>query len=185
MGGRTLEWTHLDPILQNLDSRTYVRNHAIGTPSPGRGAAMEREPMSDPWSIDRLIAASHESAERLSWYAEAGLLQRAGPDSFAADSLRRLRLIRYAHQRGISDEELILATKQQGDLLGIFTELGSGDVTDETVADILREAGIPHEFHIELVELLAVDGSDVATEEDVAALDLFDGRSTSGFRWKP
>src|SRR5712671_608683 len=99
--------------------------------------------MEDPWTVERLAEASGESAHRLVWYAEAGLLVGEGPDTFAADSLHRLRLVEYAHQRGISDEELALATQEQGDLLGIFHDLNAEGSAPRDLASAARAAGIP------------------------------------------
>src|SRR4051794_24338005 len=84
--------------------------------------------VSDSWPAVRLAELSGEPLERLDWYADAGLLHREAEasDLFAPDSLHRLRLIQHAHRRGISDEDLALATKEQGDLLAVFEELGAG-----------------------------------------------------------
>ena len=130
--------------------------------------------MAELWSAERLAELSGEPLERLQWYAAAGLLhaERDAPDLFAADSLHRLRLIQHAHRRGISDEDLALAVKDQGDLLNVFEELDTGDLLDQSLVEVARSAAIPPRLLDELVDLLAVGDDDRATEEDAAAVDL-------------
>src|SRR4051812_45822788 len=85
------------------------------------------------WPLDRLVEVCRETPERLRWYADTGLLTRDSPDMFAPDSMHRVRLIQHAHRRGITDEDLAVAVKEQGDLLGVFEELGADTVTGSTM----------------------------------------------------
>lgn len=127
--------------------------------------------MTEGWSADRLAQVSGESLDRLAWYAEAGLLVRDG-EGYGGDSLHRVRLIHYAHQRGISDEELALVTKEQGDLLGVLeplTPLGS-EIHD--LMQAAADAGVPEEMFGELEQLLAVEDLQAGSDDDVAALKL-------------
>jgi adenylate cyclase len=127
--------------------------------------------MLEGWSADRLASVTGEPVERLAWYAEAGLLLRER-DGYAADSLHRVRLIHYANQRGISDEELALATKEQGDLIGVLEPLTPlGSATHDLVAAAV-EVGVPEELFEELQELLAVEDVHAGSDDDVEALRL-------------
>ena len=122
------------------------------------------------WPLERLAAVADETPERLAWYAAAGMLHLDAPDVYAADSLHRLRLIRHAHRRGISDEDLALAIKEQGDLLNVFEEIGGDTLTDQT----LRQAAgtMPTRLLDELLALLSVDPDELASTEDVEAVEL-------------
>src|SRR4051794_34804930 len=103
----------------------------------------ERDRSGAGWPLQRLAEVARETPERLAWYARAGLLIEEAPGTFAADSLQRLDLIRHAHRRGISDEDVVLAVKEQGDLLGVFEELRTAAVTDQTMLEAAREAKVP------------------------------------------
>ena len=122
------------------------------------------------WPLERLAAVSSETPERLTWYAAADMLHLDAPDVFAGDSLHRLRLIRHAHRRGISDEDLALAIKEQGDLLNVFEELGGDTLTDQTLRQ--AAAAMPPRLLEELIALLSVDPDELASTEDVEAVQL-------------
>src|SRR3954466_12209133 len=106
---------------------------------------------SSSWEPEALATASHESVDRLTWYAEAGMLTRDADGCYAPDALHRLRLIRYARQRGISDEDLALATKEQGDLLGIFEDLTPPETRTHNLEESASAAGIPAPLLDELI----------------------------------
>src|SRR5436190_15090601 len=128
---------------------------------------------SSSWEPRALATASHESVDRLAWYAEAGLLLREQDGAYAPDSLHRLRLIRYARQRGISDEDLALATKEQGDLLGIFEDLTPHDTRIHDLDQAAATAGVPTPLLDELVHLLGLeDERDSVHQDDIDALNL-------------
>src|SRR4051812_24932700 len=128
--------------------------------------------MTDSWPIQRLAKASRQPPERLAWLAKVGLLIEQAPGMYAADSMQRLDLIRHAHRRGISDEDIILAVKEQGDLLGVYEELGVAAVTDRTLPEAAREANVPDKLVGELIDLLGYESEDLATTEDIRALEL-------------
>lgn len=130
--------------------------------------------MPELWSTEQLSELTGEPAERLQWYAAAGLLHRDSerPDHFATDALHRLRLIQHAQRRGISDEDLALAIKEQGDLLNVFEELNMGLLLEQSLVEVARAAAIPPRLLDELVDLLIVGDDDRATEEDAAAVEL-------------
>lgn len=113
-------------------------------------------------------------SRRTGWCVRRGcLLAGEGPDTFGADSPHRLRLVEYAHQRGISDEELALATKERGDLLGIFHDLNAEGSAPRDLASAARAADIPDELFTVLADILAIEGIAVANDDDgVAAIDL-------------
>jgi class 3 adenylate cyclase len=129
--------------------------------------------MTGTWEVDALAAAAQETPERLAWYARAGLLHRDDNGGYAANSLQRLRLIRYARLRGITDEDLALATKEQGDLLGIFEELAPPEARTYDLEQAAAQAGVPAAFLDELVHLLGLeeDRGNVH-KDDVDALNL-------------
>jgi hypothetical protein len=100
---------------------------------------------------------------------------------FAADSLYRLRLIEYAQQRGISDQELALATKEQGDLLGIHVDLAAEGSATRDLASAARAAGIPDELCTELADILAIE--DTAAAGGLQAIDIADPASPAQTGW--
>ena len=125
------------------------------------------------WEPEVLAAAAHESIERLAWYAAAGLLHGDDTGGYAADSLRRLRLIRYARQRGISDEDLALATKEQGDLLAAFRDLAAPPTRTQNAEAAAAAAGVPPALLHDLIHLLGLDEErDAIGEDDAQALGL-------------
>ena len=125
------------------------------------------------WEPEALAIASHESVDRLVWYAEAGLLIRDEAGGYAADSLHRLRMIRYARQRGISDEDLAIASKEQGDLLGIFEDLTPAEARTHDLDEAADAAGVPKPLLDELIQLLGLEEErDSVHQDDVDALNL-------------
>src|SRR3954447_6023537 len=132
--------------------------------------------MSDPssaWQPDALATASRESTDRLAWYAEAGMLTRDDHGCYTPDALHRLGLIRLARQRGISDEDLALATKEQGDLLGIFEDLTPPEALTHNLEESAAAAGIPTPLLDELIHLLGLeDERDSVHQDDIDALNL-------------
>lgn len=91
------------------------------------------QPAAAAWEPDALAAAAGEAAQRLAAYAEAGLLARRPDGQYDADALTRLRLIRFARDRGVDERQLAAAIRDQGDLLGIFEGLGSPMSTPYTL----------------------------------------------------
>ena len=101
------------------------------------------------------------------------MLLREQDGAYAPDSLHRLRLIRYARQRGISDEDLALATKEQGDLLGIFEDLTPHDTRIHDLDQAAATAGVPAPLLNELIHLLGLDDErDSVSQDDIDALNL-------------
>ena len=127
----------------------------------------------DSWTPEALSAAAHETPERLAWLADAQLLVRHEDGGYGPDSLHRLRLIRYARARGISDEDLAVATKEQGDLLGIFGDLTPPETRTHDLGLAAAQAGVPPELVEELIHLLGLeDERDSVHQDDVDALAL-------------
>ena len=124
------------------------------------------------WPIHELADVTRETPEQLRWYADAGMLHLEAPDIFTADTPQRLRLIRHAHRRGISDEDPAVAIKEQGDLLSVFDELVPDDVTTQSLLAAADAAGVPTRLREELIDLLAIDEDDPATSDDLTALDI-------------
>src|SRR4051794_19614267 len=77
----------------------------------GAAHGWQTQVMTGAWEEGALASAARETPERLTWYARAGLLHCDDDGRYAPDSLQRMRLIRYARLRGITDEDLALATK--------------------------------------------------------------------------
>src|SRR3954451_9640742 len=120
------------------------------------------------WGPEALATASRESVDRLAWYAEAGMLIRDADGCYTPDALHRLRMIRYARQRGITDEDLALATKEQGDLLGIFEDLTPPEALTHNLEASAQAAGIPTPLLDELIHLLGLeDERDCVHQDDV------------------
>src|SRR2546423_1089446 len=136
--------------------------------------------MAGSWTAAALVAASHESEDRLRWYADAGLILCDENGDYAHDSLHRLRLIQHARQRGISDEDLAMATKDQGDLLGAFTDLTPPDTTTYNLLDAAKRAQIPDDLIDELVRVLAIEDLDTASPDDAGAVELLGQALTLG-----
>jgi adenylate cyclase len=80
--------------------------------------------------------------------------------------------VQYANRRGISDEELAAASKEQGDLLDVFEELAPGDLTPVDQRSAARQAGVPEQLRLEVAELLGLENPDEGTQADADALAL-------------
>jgi adenylate cyclase len=128
--------------------------------------------MAGPWSLDRLAAAAGETEDRLVSYADVGLLHRAANGKFEPDSLHRLRLIQFARSRGYGDEELASANTHQGDLLGIFEELGTAGEATANLVDAAREVGLDDSVIGEVAEILDWQDQEAGTESDIATLGV-------------
>ena len=124
------------------------------------------------WAAERLAEAANETPQHLAWYADAGMLHTEAPGVFAADSLHRLRLIHHAHRRGVSDEDLAMAVRRQGDLLSVFEELGAETFTDQTMQEAARAVDLPPRLRDELIDLLGLEPNDYASTDDTNALQL-------------
>jgi adenylate cyclase len=135
--------------------------------------------MAGPWSLDKLAAIAGESEDRVRRYAEVGLLHRQAGGDFEPDSLHRLRLIQFARSRGFDDEQLVVATANQGDLLGIFDEPTPLDNFVGSLIDAARELGLDDTMIAELAEILDWD-VEAGTESDLAALRVLDRALTLG-----
>ena len=122
------------------------------------------------WSPAALAAASAESQEHLAWYASAGMIVRLPGGRYGTDSLHRLRLIRYAHRRGISDDDLATAFKEAGDLLDMFVSLSSSDLSPRDLTTAAARAGVPGDLLAELLVLAGIDEPAFATQDDVEAI---------------
>jgi class 3 adenylate cyclase len=127
---------------------------------------------SQEWTPERLAAACGESLDRLDWYVDVGLLHKHEDGTFAADSLHRVRILEFARRRGISDEDLALATKQQGDLLGYFQDYGADSPTDKLLGEAARAVGIPETLIDDFADVLGVSDDEPATEDDLKAIEL-------------
>ena len=126
--------------------------------------------MAGPWSLDKLSAVAGEPERRLRRYADVGLLHRQPDGDFEPDSLRRLRMIRFARSRGVGDEQLVAATARQGDLLGLFGEHDPVDEEAGSLTDTAQELGLDDALIAELAEILDWGDTEPITEADVAML---------------
>ena len=97
--------------------------------------------MAGPWSLDKLAAVAGETEPRLRGYVDAGLLHVQQDGHLEPDSLHRVRLIRFARSRGVSDDRLAAAIASQGDLLRIFDELVPLSDANVSLVDTAHELG--------------------------------------------
>ena len=128
--------------------------------------------MAGPWSLERLAAVSGEPEDRLGRYADAGLLHRQDDGEFEPGSLHRLRLIQFARSRGETDERLVAAAADQGDLLDGFEELTP---VSDVVVDLVgaaKELGLDEVLIRELAETLDWDDGATGSESDLATLHV-------------
>lgn len=119
-----------------------------------------------------LSAATRESIQRLATLADLGLLVRDADGNYDAKSLNRMRLIRFARDRGVDDDQLAAAVATQGDLLGIFEGLGNAEPTALTLEQAAADVGLAGDLMAELTGVLEWDATAIATKEDMTALSL-------------
>ncbi|WP_241777306.1 hypothetical protein [Mycobacterium intracellulare] len=110
-----------------------------------------------------------ETENRVSSYAEMGLLRRQADGDFEPDSLHRLRLIQFAQARGVGAQQLAAAAGPT-DLPGIFGELAPPEVGAANVADIAGELGLDDNVVADMIETLGWNEMGAATEWDLAVL---------------
>jgi adenylate cyclase len=128
--------------------------------------------MAGPWSLDKLAAVAGETEGRIHQYVEVGLLHRQSDGQFEPDSLHRLRLIRFARSRGVSDAQLAAAAARQGDLLGIFEELDLSSDAPTNLLPIARDLGLDDAVVEDLAEILEWNELEAGTDADVATLRM-------------
>jgi adenylate cyclase len=128
--------------------------------------------MARPWSLERLAAKSGEPEDRLRRYVDAGLLHRQGDGDFEPDSLHRLRLIQFARSRGVTDERLVAAAADQGDLLGGFDELTPVSDLAVDLVGAAEELGLDEPVIRELAGILDWDDTATGSESDLGALQV-------------
>jgi class 3 adenylate cyclase len=126
--------------------------------------------MTRPWRLDALATLAGETEDRLRQYADAGLLHRRRDGDLEPDSLHRLRLVQFAHSRGIDDARLAAAIAAQGDLLRIFEEIDPLRDTTANLVDAARQLGLDDALITHLADLLEWGDPANGTESDVAAL---------------
>ena len=144
------------------------------------------EPSDQPgWTPDDLSAATGESIAQLAALAQDGLLVRQAEGLYEADSLNRVRLIRFARERGVDEDQLVAAVSSQGDLLGIFEGLHRGEPTGLTLQEAASEVGLSPTLISELTEVVGWNPSARATTDDVEALTRLNEAVTGGFDTDP
>jgi len=141
--------------------------------------------MAQAWSVADLSAATGEPIERLSAFADAGLLVRRDDGRFDPDALNRVRLIRFAREHGVDEDRLAAAVATQGDLLGTFEGLSSAEPTPYTLAQAAAQVGMATDLTAELMELLGWDADAAATSEDVQALERLVQAVATGLEREP
>jgi adenylate cyclase len=141
--------------------------------------------MVEAWDPGQLAEAAGESVDRLADYAEAGLLLRQSDGRYDPDALNRLRLIRFAAERGIDETRLAAAVVEQGDLLGIFEGLSSAEPTAYTLDEAAAKVGLDPDLMTDLTDLLGWDRNARATNEDVDAMGLLVQAVATGLEREP
>ncbi|ETW26475.1 adenylate/guanylate cyclase domain-containing protein [Mycobacterium gastri] len=121
-------------------------------------------------SLDKLAAASGETEGRIGHYVKVGLLHRQADGDFEADSVHRLRLIQFAHSRGVSNQQLEAATARQGDLLALYGELTPGAEAPADLARAAHDLGLDDVVVEELAEILGWDDLGSGTHADMTTL---------------
>lgn len=137
------------------------------------------------WTPEDLSQATGESAESLDELAHDGLLVRQADGRYDDDSLNRVRLIRFARDRGVDEDQLAAAVSSKGDLLGIFEGLDRGAPTGLTLREAASEVGMPSTLMAELTEVVGWDPDAMATTDDVQALAGLSHAVTTGFDAEP
>jgi adenylate cyclase len=141
--------------------------------------------MPEAWTVEELAAATGEPVDRLVGFAEAGLLLRRADGRYEGDAWSRVQLIRFAREHGVDDGQLAAAVAAQGDLLGIFEGLSTGEVTPYTLAEAAQQVELAGETFTEVARTLGWETSAVASTEDVDALRLLAQAVDTGLEREP
>jgi len=124
-------------------------------------------------TLDELAANTGEAPDELRRWLELGLLPHEA-DSFAPEHLERVRLIRFALNRGYTPEKLVEITNRHGDMIQPFVET-FGARRGEPVCsaeEAASRAGIEPQVFERLRVAAGLQDLRQAYEEDVEALRL-------------
>jgi adenylate cyclase len=99
-----------------------------------------------------------------------GLLPREPDGTLGGGALRRLRLVAFARQRGVADDELLRSLAAYGDLLGTFDELAPAPADDAEVQAVLAEVALEETVLQGIRDVLGIGPADLLTHEDLQAL---------------
>lgn len=111
---------------------------------------------------------------------DAGLLPVDDGGRLTAAAHRRLQLIQYAQRRGITVDEIVAASEEQGDVLARFEEMVPPNERTYTPAEAAAAAGLPDEFIDELRAVFAFDEIDGVGDDDVEGLRLAAAARSAG-----
>src|SRR5581483_380911 len=140
----------------------------------GLDSAMDHASVSDRYTAARLAELTATPVDRLKALTEIGALARGSDDTFAADAVERVTLIRYAESCGVPDAQIERFVRERGSLLEslIAARPLRGKVL--TLEELLSQLPTDTDDAV-LGALLEVAGpapGEPVTEEDVAALRM-------------
>jgi len=122
-------------------------------------------------TLSELAALCDEPQERLRRWQDRGLLPAAGDDLVPVEACERVRLIRYALEQGLSEDELARVNAEQNDLLGNFTGmLGSPRTKALSFEDAAAISGTDPELMDRIWRAAGLHDQRVAYEDDLEAL---------------
>jgi class 3 adenylate cyclase/YHS domain-containing protein/DNA-binding transcriptional MerR regulator len=124
-------------------------------------------------TLDELAALAGEPSDDLRHWQQLGLLPSEG-DTTTAEAFERVRLIRFALNRGYTAERLAEIARTHGDMIGTF----AGDAASRTggpmcaIEEAAADAGIDADVFQRLRNVMALRDQRQAYAEDVDAIRL-------------
>jgi class 3 adenylate cyclase/YHS domain-containing protein/DNA-binding transcriptional MerR regulator len=121
-------------------------------------------------TVEELATAAGCPPEILRGWHDLGLLVGDG-QRFPLEDLERIRLILYAERRGITADDVAVACRTQGDLLGQFVELITGGAprVGHPIEDVAARSGLDVDAVRHLWVASGLGDQDEAYDEDLEA----------------
>ena len=135
----------------------------------------------DDLTLNDLADLCGEAVTRLRRWQDLGLLPTAGADLVPVDAVERVRLIQFALDQGLSEDELARVNAEQNDLLANFTGmLGSPRTKAISFDDAAAISGTDPELLDRIWRAAGLHDQRVAYEDDLEALRWMNAALTLG-----
>lgn len=127
------------------------------------------------YTRERLGEITGLPVDRLAWLEELHVIAPGGDGLFALDSVERVMLVKYAGDRGVTDEQLIQFATEHADLLALLLEDSAGPTPAYPVAEAFERMGplpVGDDVVDTLQQLIGLEEGEPVTEADIDAFRM-------------